>query len=53
VAFGFVESMRANDRPSFGLQCSCDGGFHFGLGWPAFLVGGEAEVAIRNEANVF
>ncbi len=52
MLFGRVERMRANDLPAFGAQRLREFVLHFRLFRPAFLVGGEPQIAIGHEIDV-
>ncbi len=52
MLFGRVEPMRANDLPAFGSQRLRELVLHFRLCRPAFLVGGEPQIAIGHQIDV-
>ncbi len=52
VLFGRVKGMGADAGPAFGFEGLGEEGLHFGLDGPAFLVGGQAQVAAGHEVNV-
>jgi hypothetical protein len=52
VVFAGIETVGADEFPSFALDGLGQQSFHFGLDWPALLVGGKAEVATGHEISV-
>ena len=53
VLLCLIERVCADCPPSLGFQSLGQNGFHSGLFRPAFLVGGEPQVAIRHQIYLF
>src|SRR5258708_12155428 len=53
VLLFLFERMPTHHRPAFGVECAGEDDFHFLLFGPAFLIGGQTEIAIGDERDLF